>query len=104
MIERMTAKTVDLVETEHGTVRVEHNIDGICVVIPTPSELATDYKVMEGSDGLVLYVTMDVSRPHKGQEITQNGSTFEVLDVRPNGSGHDVLNGNTGVWEQWVED
>lgn len=100
----MIYTTVDFVPTRYGNVRVEHSIDGVCVTIPTPSDIATDYEVSEGSDDLTLNVKVKAKRPHKGQEITQNGSTFEVLDVRKNVVGYDVLNGNTGVWEQWVED
>ena len=30
--------------------------------------------------------------------------SIAVNDRRKNGSGYDVLNGNTGSWERWVED
>ena len=54
-------------------------------------------------DGTVTFTTVS-RKPVKNSEITQNGSTFEVIDVRENGSGYDVLNGNTKTWEKWVED
>lgn len=51
-----------------------------------------------------MTLTMGKQPPTLHQEVTQNGSTFEVLGVRRNGIGYDLLNGNNGVWEKWVED
>lgn len=54
-------------------------------------------------DGNRVRYSIGRKPPKEHSEITQNGSTFEVIGVRMNGDGYDVLNGNTGVWEKWVE-
>lgn len=87
------------VETPIGVVTVECDADSVDVSF-VPDSGAPALEV----DGHTVTFTRGVKPPAKNSEVTQNGSTFEVLDVRPNGSGYDVLNGNTKVWEKWLGD
>jgi len=89
----------DEVETPIGIVTVESDIDSVDVSFVPNSGMPT-----LSVEGRTATFSLGVKPPAKNSEITQNGSTFEVLDVRPNGRGYDVLNGNTKVWEKWVED
>lgn len=86
------------VETEVGTIVIESDECEVEVsVIPNGG-------VVEVSvDGGSATFSLTKRHPMPHDEVTQNGSTFEVLDVRRSGSGYDLLNGNTGVWERWVE-
>lgn len=87
------------VETPIGVVTVECDADSVDVsFVPNSGVPALSV------EGHTVTFSQGVKPPAKNSEITQNGSTFEVLDVRPNGSGYDVLNGNTKVWEKWLGD
>lgn len=93
----------DFVSTDIGEVQVLTDGDGTVLVRFHPNDPNC---VMARFDAGSCTLTVSRLRkpPARHSEVTQNGSTFEVLDVRPNGRGYDVLNGNTKVWEKWVED
>jgi len=86
------------IETPIGLVSMEFD-ERSCEVAFLPEHGEADVAVEDGS------VTFSIrgKAPSPGREVTQNGSTFEVIDVRRNGDGYDVLNGNTKVWERWLE-
>ena len=87
------------VETPIGTLTIEGDgkeVEVACVPSGEPVAVTVE--------GRVATFSTERRPPAPMSEITQNGSTFEVLDTRRNGDGYDVLNGNTGVWEKWLED
>ena len=88
----------EFITTEIGQVQVSHGEGYVVVRFHPDKPDVARVKVSE----MEMTVT-ETARPVKHSEVTHNGSTFEVLDVRPNGDGYDVLNGNTGTWEAWVE-
>lgn len=91
----------ETVETPIGYVIVEASDNSAKVSFKQTAfgDLEADY------DGDGRTVTFVVSKsPRLNSEVTQNGSTFEVIGVRKSDGGYDVLNGNTGCWEKWVED
>lgn len=94
----------DSIETPIGYVTVDS--DGKTVEVRFKPTVAGSvrHELRDEGDGHVSVYAMGRKPPKPNQEITQNGSTFEVVGVRKNGSGYDVLNGNTGSWERWVED
>lgn len=99
---------VDGIRTEEGTVEIDHE-EGRLVITFSPTE-GNNVKELRDVDALMrddgsCVVTYQFGKrhPRKGEEVTQNGSSFEVADVRQNGTGYDLLNGNTGVWEKWIE-
>lgn len=87
------------VETPIGVVTVEYDAGSVDVSFVPNSGIPT-----LSVEGHTVTFSQGVKPPAKNSEVTQNRSTFEVLDVRPNGSGYDVLNGNTKVWEKWLGD
>lgn len=93
----------EFVCTDIGEVQVLTDADGEVLVRFHPND---PNSVMTRFDAETCTLTVSKLRrkPVKHSEVTQNGSTFEVLDVRPNGHGYDVLNGNTKVWEKWLGD
>lgn len=91
------------VTTDHGTVIVSWDENSVTVSIETPNEKPTEVTQEERPESMSMTVRFGGRAPHKGDEVTQNGSTFEVIGVRRNGDGYDVLNGNTETWEKWVE-
>ena len=90
----------DFVETPIGYVIVDSDGETVSVSFKQTVEGSVRHDV----HGLTSLFRLGKRPPKPQQEITQNGSTFEVIGVRVNGDGYDVLNGNTGAWEKWVED
>ena len=90
------------VGTGIGEVQVVDYGEGFVLIRFHPNEPKTS-RVKFDEDTMTMTVAKLKGHPTKHSEITQNGSTFEVLDVRRNGDGFDLLNGNTGTWERWVE-
>lgn len=86
------------IDVPTGTVAIEAD-DSEVEVSFLPSEGNADVAI-EG-DAVTFRMR---KKPVTNSEVTQNGCTFEIVDFRRNGDGYDVLNGNTGVWEKWVED
>lgn len=94
----------DFIETQIGYVIVDCDGERAEVRFRPTVTGSVRHDVTE-EDGVPVTVYSIGKKPPKPmQEITQNGSTFEVLGVRRSGSGYDVLNGNTKCWERWVED
>jgi hypothetical protein len=90
----------DFIETDMGQVQVEHGDGRVRVTFHANSPSSVTY----GHDVNSMTVMPRPKVPSAHDEVTQNGSTFEVLDVRESGDGYDLLNGNTRAWEKWVED
>ena len=93
----------DFVSTDIGEVQVLTDVDGAVLVRFHPND-PNGVMARYDADSCTLTVSRLRKLPARYSEVTQNGSTFEVLDVRPNGAGYDVLNGNTKVWEKWLGD
>lgn len=94
--------TNDFVETSIGQVNVSEE-DGVVTVAFHANDTDTLRCLLEYGEVPTMTLRKGRKVPKPFQEVTQNGSTFEVLGVRANGAGYDLLNGNTGVWEPWVE-
>lgn len=94
----------DSIETAIGYVVIDSDGESVRVTFKPTVAGEVRHEVRDGDGGHVSVYTMGKTPPKPMQEITQNGSTFEVLGVRKSGSGYDVLNGNTKTWEKWVED
>lgn len=94
------------IKTEQGKFTFEEG-EGSLSVKFTPTSNVTELRDVDAlmlDDGsCVVEYKFGKRHPRVGEEVTQNGSTFEVLDVRQSGTGYELLNGNTGVWEPWVE-
>lgn len=91
------------VGTGIGEVQVVDYGEGFVLIRFHPNEPKTTRLKFDESTMTMTAAKLN-GHPTKHSEITQNGSTFEVLDVKQTESGYDVLNGNTGIWERWVED
>lgn len=94
----------NVIETPIGYLNVESDGYDVTVTLkPTMSgKVRHEVKEVGGCMASVFSIGKRVPRPY--EEITQNGSTFEVLGTRRSGDGYEVLNGNTRVWEKWLED
>lgn len=93
----------DRITTKHGTVSVEWDDDSLAIEFAhgDSRKVTVSTDRFDGFTGIRFEFGKRLPVPH--DEISQNGSTFEVLGVRSNGDGYDVLNGNTGTWEPWIE-
>jgi len=91
------------ITTKHGTIEAEWNDDSLSITISHKNGRKVTSEVVKGETYTEIIFSYGKRVPVTGDELTQNGSTFEVSGVRPNGEGYDVLNGNTGTWEPWVE-
>lgn len=90
----------DFIQTDMGQVQVLHGDGEVRITFYADRPSSVTY----GHDGNSMTVMTRPKVPSAHDEVTQNGSTFEVLGVRKSGDGYDLLNGNTGAWEKWVED
>lgn len=90
------------IATSIGEVQVLEDVDGVIVRFHANDRKAISVGFEEGD--MTMTVSTRKRPPARYSEVTQNGSTFEVLDVRQTGGGYDLLNGNTKTWERWVED
>lgn len=91
------------ITTKHGTVSVDWDDDSLTIDFEHGDGRKVNVETERFDKFTDVRFKFGKRLPAPHDEITQNGSTFEVLGVRSNGEGYDVLNGNTGTWEHWVE-
>jgi phosphoribosylformylglycinamidine (FGAM) synthase-like amidotransferase family enzyme len=91
------------ITTKHGIINAKSSDDTLIIMMSHRNGRKVTSEVVRGDTYTEIIFSYGKRVPVTGDELTQNGSTFEVSGVRPNGEGYDVLNGNTGGWEPWVE-
>lgn len=92
----------DVIPTKYGQIDVEHGDERVVVTFHgnNPEKVRTYFS----QNGVPRLVIWEGKRPPRiGDEVTQNGRTFEVTGVRKAEGGVVMLLPDNGVWETWVE-
>lgn len=92
----------ETIDTPIGIVAVDYDGDSVQVSFKSTVSGEVIHETTDSDGTFASKFSIGVAPPKPHDEITQNGSTFEVISVRRSVDGYDVLNGNTGVWEKWV--
>lgn len=58
----------------------------------------------EADGSLVITIDHEAKPPKVGSEVTLDGSTFEIADVRKGNGTYQVLSDTNGTWYEWRRD
>lgn len=103
--ERISSRVARDVETPIGSVFVTYDPRSREVVASFHGDIPELVRHhVEVIDGIPeLHVAIGPRVPHVGDEITQDGSSFEVSGVRQAEDGEIQVKDDTGTWRKWKE-